>query len=496
MSLGWQLLPLYGNPDTIGILRDVDLVIGLLQDNHKTRPICEWIRDRIFNILANNPEKWATLRNKLYKAKDGVVKWGLLNTENRKKLDWIDIAHVEYHNLMIFRQLLETDPDVTLKKFIDSIEDLLKEFPLDKENIFSVSEKITKTDEWNFLVMCQEVESELGYVGIVSFCEGCIAEWKCINSIISYAQEKREKLTQNKAISMEYWDFTNIINIASTKKHSTEVNETVTWWKSFVLSGGGGNAFAQLAIIQKYVMSWGTVRSLSGTSMWAMIAILVWSIGNNPVKLRELMDDFALANEHGEIPEKLVGKELQTMSLFERLREKYNIKQWTKFRDLALPVVVNVWRQYKWWEQEIIMGWDEEAIPSVLASMNVPSPIKNNNTWALWATPIHGINMIDYAANERWNPTHWLELIWEKQKDLIDIDVWYSSENWWSAFVRRLFQRALLRDFFAKLRISNAGWVVMDMPLLSWEWYLFPKWAVERFFQIWESAFEWLQVST
>jgi hypothetical protein len=103
-----------------------------------------------------------------------------------------------------------------------------------------------------------------------------------------------------------------------------------------------------------------------------------------------------------------------------------------------------------------VLGGDEEIIPSVLASMNVPFPHKNNNTGALGKTPIHEVNMIDYAANERGNPTHLLELLGEKQENLVCIDVGYSSENGGSPFVRRLFQRATIRDFLAKLRIANA----------------------------------------
>lgn len=101
--------------------------------------------------------------------------------------------------------------------------------------------------------------------------------------------------------------------------------------------------------------------------------------------------------------------------------------------------------------------------------MNVPFPHKNNNTGVLKNTPVHGVNMIDYAANERGNPTHWLEVLGIEQKDIIDIDVGYSSEKGGSPTVRRLFQRATIRDFFAKLRIRENGGKVIDMPLDSSE---------------------------
>lgn len=50
---------------------------------------------------------------------------------------------------------------------------------------------------------------------------------------------------------MEYWDFYNLGTLAATKKKILENN--IGKGKSFVLSGGSGNAFTQLAIMQKYV---------------------------------------------------------------------------------------------------------------------------------------------------------------------------------------------------------------------------------------------------
>ncbi len=274
-----------------------------------------------------------------------------------------------------------------------------------------------------------------------------------------------------------------------------EFSESWKTVKSFVLSGWAGNAVTQLAIIQKFVEDGWSVRSISGTSMGAAVAVLVWCIGNDARKLRELMDDLIIANNEGEIPQKLRKNEFKMIAVFDRLRKKYGIGHGTKFSSLKIPVVVNAGRQYKGWEQEIVLGWDEDIIPSVLASMNVPFPHRNNNTGALGSTPIHWVDMIDYATNERWNPTHWAELLWEKQENLVVIDVGYSSENGWSPTVRRIFQRATIRDSLAKLRVKNAPGGIIDIPLSSTEWYTFPEWAVKRFFDIWTQSYSQLVTS-
>jgi hypothetical protein len=98
--------------------------------------------------------------------------------------------------------------------------------------------------------------------------------------------------------------------------------------------------------------------------------------------------------------------------------------------------------------------------------------------------------MIDYAANERGNPTHWLELVGIEQKDMVVIDVGYSSERWGSPAVRRLFTRADIRDIFAKMRAQAHSGIVMDVPIDSGEWYKFPQWKMKKFFELWTQEYK------
>lgn len=514
MSIGWQLFPHYGNNDTVWVLRDIDLVLGLGYESEEIAAAFNETRERVVAILSQTPEFGSTIRNEFFRAKDDIVEEEVLSDENKGKMKWMDHVHWEYERLMFLRQRFEKDPQWTLRDLLWVLDASLKKFPLPQWAILCLTQEIHDVNEWDFWTRIQNIHTRLWHIGVVSFCEGCITEWKCLKEILQYSSEQREHHNDWKKDSMEYWNFTNILNLAQTRSRIDE-GERSSNSRSFVLSGGAGNAFTQLAIIQKFVEGGGKIQSISGTSMWATIAVMVGKIGNDAQKLKELMGDIQTANENGTMPERLKGNEQKMLGVFHSLREKYDITDTTIFNELSIPVVVNAWRQYDGGEQEIVLRGEERVIDFIMASKNVPffahglaeeslvSKVKklasgnlsiwnivntlfwNDNTWALWVTPLRWAALIDYAANERWNPTHWLEILWVSQKNIVDIDVGYSSEKGGSPFVRRFFQRATIRDFFAKLRIRGNNGIVMDIPLQSEEWYVFPPWTIARLYNIW-----------
>ena len=491
MTLLGQTFPQYWNKDTVGVMRDIDLVLGIGYDKAEFRGIFQSIRDRTLSILSGHPELGARLRNDIFQAKDPIVKknaWWL-SKEDRSRLSWVDIIHFEYQRLMIFRQMLLSNPTGTLQAMNDSLANVLSSYPLPLQGIKSISKMVLDADTAVFSRDIDILYLQYGHIGVTAYCEWLISVWKWLSEVLEFAKQERAKYEWQKQDSMKYWDFTNIINLAETRMRITE-NKDSWGSKSFVLSGGSGNTFTQLAIMYEYVKNGWKIRSISGTSAWSAMAILVASIWHNSEKIKELMDDFIAGNMDWSIPQKLLGHEEKMQRFYDRIIDKYWITYETKFSDLRIPVVVNAGRQYPWWEQEIILWGDENVMNAVWASQNVPFPHKNNNTGALKNTPVHWVNMIDYAANERGNPTHWLEVLGIEQKDIVDIDAWYSSENGGSPFVRRLFQRATIRDFFAKLRIIRSSGIVIDIPLDSSEWYSFPPGAIERFFTLWKEAYD------
>ncbi|MBP9779468.1 patatin-like phospholipase family protein [Candidatus Gracilibacteria bacterium] len=485
MSLIGQTFPNYGNKDSVGVLRDIDLALGVGYEHPELGKLFRDIRERVIGLLDTNPDKGSELRNTIFKAKDVIARKTdpASIIQDRKNMQGLDHSHFEYHRLLLFRQEMLRNPKETLTQLSSIISSTLDSYGLQPQGIQNISDFVSQTNDESFQSTLENIQKSYGHLGGIAYCEGLINRGICLNLVSEFAHEQRLKYEANKKDSMEYWDYTNIINITEARKkiNSGELDQE---GKSFVLSGGAGNGFVQLGVIHEFVKNGGKIKSISGTSMGATMAVMIGMIGNDSDKIAELMQDIIDANMDGSMPEKLKGNESKMLDVFHKLRDKFGINDTTTFNDLKIPVVINAGRQYNRGEQEVILSGNELVIPSIYASMNVPFLHKNNNIGAIGKTPIHGVNLIDYATNERGNPTHILELLDIQQKDMITIDVGYSSERGGSPFVRRLYQRATIRDFFAKLRIKQNNGIVIDAPVKSYEGYRFPKGSIERFFKI------------
>ncbi len=218
MSIGWQLLPHYGNNDTVWVLRDIDLVLGLWYESKKLASIFKNVRERVVAILSRNPELGSTLRNEFFRAKDDIVEGEVLSAENKGKMKWMDHIHWEYERLMFLRQRFEKDPESTLRDLLRVLDESLRKFPLPQWAILSLTQEIRDVTEWDFWTRIQGIHTKLRHIGVVSFCEGCIAEGKCLNEILQYSVEQRQYYNESKKDSMEYWNFTNILNLARTRQ--------------------------------------------------------------------------------------------------------------------------------------------------------------------------------------------------------------------------------------------------------------------------------------
>ena len=472
MSLLWQIRPNYGLSDSVWLYRDADLMLSLLGRH----PEMSVFHDRSLALLAKNSKNWVSLRNKLLWAHSGMANFDIPD-EDIKNLQWVDNIHFDYLDLLAFRNALLQNPTVWLSLLKAEVEGILGSYPMRSEDIISIGDNVSKVNAGNFGEILEKIPS---HVQQIAFLEWCIGEGQCLEHVILHAKYQRETRFDQRNDSMEYWNYNNIVVLADTRKR------LLLWekWantKAFSLSGWSGNAFTQLAIMQKFVENWGKISSISATSAGSALGVLVAKIWHDASKLRELMNDFEEGNRTWAMPRSLIWNEKKVKEFYDGIALKYGVDYTTKFSDLQIPIVVNAWRQYKWWEQEIVLWWEEKVMDAIWASQNVPDPKKpwsNKNIGALWVTEIQGISMIDYAANERGNPTHWLELLWEEQKHIVAIDAWYSSEKGGSPSVRRLFQRANRRDFLAKLRIRKSGWLVIDVPLNSTEGYDFFDWAL------------------
>ncbi|MBX9809700.1 hypothetical protein K2X92_04910, partial [Candidatus Gracilibacteria bacterium] len=132
MSLIGQLSPQYGNADTVGILRDIDLVIGMGYESEKLAPIFKGTRDKVISLLSVKPNLGASVRNQFFESKDDIVDKEVLSDENKEKMTGVDMVHWEYERLMFLRQRFERNPESTLQDLIKVIDKKLKDFPINK----------------------------------------------------------------------------------------------------------------------------------------------------------------------------------------------------------------------------------------------------------------------------------------------------------------------------------------------------------------------------
>lgn len=480
----------YGIKDSIGLMRDNKLALWALSKSD----IVRWEHEiRAMQILGNNSEKWADLRNNLFATKDPVIAGHVPDTS---WLKGADTTNDEYHRLIAIREQLMNNPNATLVALDISIHTTFQKFGISSNIIQTIEKRTDDVSVENFDSKFLSISNQLGHIGEVFFLEGCIAHWKCLEQISTLSLQCKMKHSYNKKNSFEYWDFHNVCRLAETKQQLSYVENTKNN-KAFILSGGAGNTLASLWVMLAHLESGGNISMISGTSMGGALAAIVGSIGNDIDKITELMHDLEQGFEHEwkhyTITEKnlyIPWVPLLAKAFIEKIMIKYGVHKNTRFSDLKIPVVINAGRQYTKWEQEIVLGGWDMVHDSILASMNVPIP-GFNNFGGLGRTKIDTVAMIDYAANERGNPTHWVESLGIPEENMIVVDAGYSSETWgetYGTWTRQRFLRATQRDFFAKLRISQRWGVVINIdPGLAWPggWWKMNPMRTKNLYQLW-----------
>lgn len=461
----------YGNKDPVGVMRDIDLATWALSLSDTTRAVHQ---ARAIDLLSQKAYQWAIIRNSIFASKDRVV---VNHTPDIIHLKGADAKNEEYHRLMAMREMIIANPHATLKNLDSSISQTFDRLGAKSSDIQTIAQLISKTTDQNFDIEIENIIKR-GHLWTIFFLEWCIEKWVCLEKVLEKVKILKQEHARRGTHSFEYWDYHNVLRLAETKLKLAGIEKRQNQ-KAFVISGWAGNTVASLWVIETHLNSWWSISSISGTSMGWAIAVIVGMIWNDVVKIREFMQDLAEWFEYmGEryhltkLNLYIPWVPLLAKKFIEKLLLKYGITKDTKFSDLKIPVVINAGRQYKNGEQEILLWWGNNVHDSILASMNVPIP-GLSNIWWIWRTPIEWVNMIDYAANERGNPTHWLELMWVKESDMVVVDAWYSSETWredYGSGTRQRFLRATQRDFFAKERIRQKwGKIININPEPAWE---------------------------
>lgn len=477
----------YGNADMVWVVHDARLALGLFSEERRHH-----YEMKVLQILQTDPTKWAKVRNALFGAKDAVVGGYKLDTSH---LVWADKTHQNYHKLFALREVLLSNPTATLSALDSAITDALAPFWIDSSDIETIADIVDKTTEESFWDHCDDVEKRIWHTWLTFFLEWIITSGKFIEKCITKAKQWMSQFSDTKK-SFEYWNFRNVLRLWETRQKLSSEGQARNE-KSFVLSGGSWNTLAWLWVIKAHLDAGGSIRMISWTSMWATIWAFVGMIGNDTARLSEFMKDiqngFHSDWSWQHLPDHAYnGKKM--VAFLRVLWRKWWIDAHTRFSDLKIPVVVNAWRQYNNGEQEILLWWNDKILESLLVSMNIPFPLLSN-TWLLWRHKIDDTAMIDYAANERWNPTHWVQSLGVADRSIYVVDTGYSSEEWTESYgtgTRARFPRATERDFSAKLRISQNGWPVSNFnPEPSWnKWWtkLSPE-IIGKLYEIWTADY-------
>jgi len=393
MSFLWQFFSSYGWSDLVWINRNIKRVISLWNDDIFTQEKISEIHDRCIDILAYHPNQGIPLKNNFFSINENVTDllWSDFFIDRISMGSW-DACNFDYQNLVILWDLLHTHPMNTMQYIFNEIDQILSEFPLSKPWIEKISHLIESTDEKTFDRNAKVAKDIYWHIGLISFFEWCITAGKSLSQTSELAKSLRDTHESDKENSMEYWDFNNIMNLTETRIQIDSKN--TIWWKSFSLSGGSWNTFAQLAFIYEHLKSGWTITSISGTSAGSAIWVLVGMIWNDADRIKELMDDLIQMNYEWVFPIQLKDHEDELIRIYKKCIDKFNTLNVKKFNELQIPVLINASREYNWWEQEIILSWNEDIVASLYASMNVsfpffwenniPYPFMQKNVGRLW----------------------------------------------------------------------------------------------------------------
>lgn len=460
MSHLWQRLPWYNEKDGVQNLSDAHDIIKLLPRE---------IERRLMGILA--PAQWLRkMREIIYDA----LLTSIRSVDGKSDVNWIffDRINSTYKALHFLYTVIASNPilrDQFLKALEWNIEKVLSWYWWP-----NISEIIDGMDEDNFDEVITSQIITLGHNATIYFLEECMRLWKAKSKVRSFIEWKQKDSLE--WANLDDLDYVNLWSLF----HFKEKVDTQSEWSHFSLSWGISNAIYQLWIIRKHLASWRKIASISWTSMWWILAVLVSAAMKKDWDLELLIQD--LKNEFQRkwrlyvkktwiwgnewLSTNPVDQRYDIRDIFIRIASRYWITEDTIFDDLPTPIIVNASYQSPRhsWEKEVILSWKERVIDSVRVWANMPG-LSTSNRWILWVQAVRGLPMVDYAANEKWNPSSLLIRAWVETKDVIAIDIGYSSISY-HTFLAELcridFRTATFRDMASKTSLKLGDWTVYD----------------------------------
>lgn len=511
MSFFWQLHPQYNKNDVWQNISDIWNIFELFEEKERKK-----FEQKILNILSEPDTMLFRIRNMLYSCLKDSISW----EEIDKSKWWFDRFNQTYQQLAYLYDCISINP-VLRNQFLNTLQvNLTQELEKFPTRGMDVLGKTTDISDENFDAMISGIFINGWHIAVLYSLRECIKEWKCLWKVSEYLDLKQKQSLVG--ASLEDMDYFNLRSQLDFKK-SLEWNNGIG--KSFSLSGGVSNALSQLWYIRSFLLDWGRINSISGTSMGAIVGVLVsrvvWKKQWQDAVIA--MDDI-ITSLSGELSEQItklgkiwklpyleiskipefLQKERNSIStkdikavkdVFLNLAHKYWITDSTKFSELEIPVIVNAsYQSWGDWEKEIILSGDNLVIASLFAWGNMPT-LFDTNVGIFWENPIKDQNMVDFAANEQWNPISLLTDVGVPMKDIVVLDVWYSSLTYNTTaawFSRWFFRRALFRDSLQKTAVRMQWGISVDIdsePSNNTSWSEFSSKILDDLVEIGKQAY-------
>lgn len=483
-----QLFPSYDSKDLVGAFQDVTRSFENIE-SPIIRSEINKIKIKTLMILISEKDEKRDFRNDFIGLQH-KVKWEQLRSISPQK-QLLLLFKNTIKRIFFLSKVYDKPNPTLLNQIIQETNILLDEYKKNlnsKDSTYNFFENIDKSKDFNQNI--NFVKENFWHTWVVIFLQECLKKWYYKpQEIKEYCEKNKDLFSANKD-SFEYWNYRNTMVLAWEKENIKE-------WKAFSLSWWISNWITQLWIMKKYLENWWKVSFISWSSIWALIWVFT-SFGSNWLTLERIekvenllkkyfwwnawdinyAKEWDINKQQIEIRQKFIDIALELW-----IRESSNLSE------CKVPIIVNSSRFYWSWEQEIYLWWNDKIIDSIKATTNI--------NWTAWKTKIDWVEMVDYAMNERWNPTEPLKILWISNKDKIIIDVWYSSEKYysnWAIFSRWFFPRAFDRDEFEKSIIKNDWWTVMNIdsePSWNWNWEKFSWEIIKSLLKIWGN--EWIK---
>lgn len=456
----------YNKQDLWQNIADISDIVSLFSDQ---------TRKEIMSLVVQS-EWLAKLKNLIYVSlRDSIDR-----KNDIREFGGFDKINPLYKQLSYLYEVISANPTLRTKFFQALESNIRSKLTTSEHATLNIAQIIVNINPKNFQENLDNIIEKAWHAGVIYFLEECVRDWKCLDEVNNFIGGKQKESLED--ATLEDLDYVNLASlVAFHKKIHAEDNIE---WISFSLSGGISNAFSQLGIIKRTLESWQKIRSISGTSMGGILAILVSKAiekdGNIGTIIEELKKKFqkkwklyvkkTAAAEQEDSPQlstKPVDQRYDIRDIFLELAHDYGITDDMRFDQLKIPVIVNAsYQSPKWkWEKEVILSGSEKIIDSVRVWANMPGRSTDNHG-ILGKQAVRGLALVDFAANEKWNPLSLLTRSGIEKRTIIGVDVGYSSimyNTLAARFSRLYFPDALVRDFVQKFWIIGEWWWVYEM---------------------------------